>query len=527
MSNKLIPLLLTDSYKLSHHKMYSEGTELVFSNFTPRSVKYMPDQAKDIVVFGIQYTLKRIVELFDEHFFKYPKEEICKEIHERLTEFTGSPYDVTHFEELHDLGYLPIKARSLKEGSLAQVNVPVLTYWNTDKRFYWLTNFLETLISTELWKPMHSASMAYGFRKIANQYKNETCKESYNEYQVHDFSFRGMQCWESAMASGMGFLTSTRGTDTLPAVYGIEKYYNTRGAANSVPASEHAVMTSYGKEDEYTAFSRILDVYPEGIVSLVSDSYDFFKIHTETVYQLKDKIMSRLGKTVFRGDSGDPADIICGTVTQVFEDGKDVIHYVTQVHNKFDVIDEIIMIKDEYYHLRIPRTGGYELTPIDEVTPEMKGQIELLGECFGYEINSQGYKELNPHVGAIWGDGITFSRMEEILRRLKMRGWASSNIVFGIGSYAMGMCTRDSQGTVCKATYVEVNGVGRNIYKEPKTDPGKNSAKGLLAIIDGKLIQEATWDQVNSNENELQLTFENGKFINEVNFDEIRDTLWK
>ena len=523
--NKLIPLILTDSYKLSHHLMYPEGIETVFSNFTPRSVKYMPDEAKDIIVFGIQYTLKRITELFDEYFFKLPKKEICQEIKDRLTEFTGSPYDVSHFEELHDLGYLPIEARGLPEGSLGYVNKPILTYWNTDKRFYWLTNFLETLISTELWKPMHSASLAYGFRKLANQYKELTCKESNNDYQVHDFSFRGMQCWESAMASGMGFLTSSRGTDTLPAIHGIEKYYGTRGAANSVPASEHAVMTSYGQEDEFTAFSRILDVYPTGIVSLVSDSYDFFKIHTDTIYQLKDKIMGRDGKTVFRGDSGDPADIICGTVKYFFTSEEEATEVLLSQLNPFEDTNQIVKIGDDYFNF-VTEHNHYSFTPV-EVTPEMKGQIELLGDCFGYTVNSQGYKELDPHVGAIWGDGITFHRMNEILSRLKAKGWASNSIVFGIGSYAMGMCTRDSQGTVCKATYVGVNGKGRNIFKTPKTDPGKNSAKGLLAIFEGRLIQEATWDQVLSKENELKPVYHNGKFLNEVTFDQIRERLWK
>lgn len=269
-----LAIIMTDGYKTGHHLMYPENTSLVFSNFTPRGVKYMPEEAKDIVVFGVQYTLQRIVDLFDEHFFmsnrreslkkefsldselstsmyknalEEIKNEVMSSIKATLDSYTGSNYNVSHFEELWDLGYLPIKIRALEEGIVIKPGIPVLTYHNTtDRKFFWVTNFLETLISAELWKPMHSASMSFGAKKLVTKYALETDKNNIGatDFQNHDFSFRGMQSFESAIASGLGFITSSLGTDTLPVLSAADYYYDTPNAAHSVFATEHAVQSS-------------------------------------------------------------------------------------------------------------------------------------------------------------------------------------------------------------------------------------------------------------------------------------------
>lgn len=491
------PLLCTDGYKTSHHLMYPEGTQLVFSNFTPRSVKYMPKQAQSIVVFGIQYTMKYIDDLFRENFFSRDKNVVCSELQKHLNSYLGTEYNISHFEALYDLGYLPIEVRAIEEGTIIEAKIPVLTIHNTLPEFYWLTNFLETLISTTLWKPMHSASMSYAYNKIVRKYALETDKENigFTDFQCHDFSMRGMQSLDSAIASGLGFLVCSKGTDTLPVLQASEYYYGASDVAFSVPASEHAVMTAYGKEDEITSFSRILDLYPTGIVSMVSDQFDLWKVLTVYLPQLKDKIMARQGKAVFRPDSGDPADILCG--------------------KKWDS----------------------EQNPYDENADAIeKGVIELLWDVFGGTVNEQGYKVLDPHVGAIYGDSITLDRAEEICERLKEKGFASTNVVFGVGSYSMGYATRDSQGSAVKATYIEkkVKVTGRNmggnyevvgveIFKDPITDDGtKKSAKGLLAVFDGKLKDQCTWADVNSEKNELKLLYRNGKLVRFSTLDEIR-----
>lgn len=608
MSKFEIPLIMTDGYKVGHHLMYPENMTLVFSNFTPRNVKYMHEKAKDIIVFGIQYTLKRITDLFDEEFFmtkerkkikeKYSltsqfsnslcereiellRDKVMKGIKDELSSYTSSDYDITHFEKLWDLGYLPIEVRSLEEGTKVPVGVPILTYYNTSKEFFWVTNFLETLISAELWKPLHSASVSFGAKKLVRRYMLETDMDNSGaiDFQNHDFSFRGMHGLESAISSSMGFLTSSLGTDTVPAIGAIKYYYGTSESAFSVFATEHAVQTAYGKETEIDGFSRILDVFPNGIVSMVSDSYDFFKVHTETIYELKDKILARDGKTVFRGDSGDPVDIICGLnatyqdISEHFPKGTILSEYFEEylleevrsdtphgVHG-VESYEQIYKVNGEFYKAKIHNISWnrhdkqyyyidmFEKSEITfeklEQTPEMKGQIELLWECFGGTVNDQGYKVLNPKVGAIYGDGINFDRAELIMKRLEQKGFASTNIVFGWGSYSMGYATRDNQGSAVKATYIErvmpkpkfmgdnnVEIQGFDIFKEPKTDMGKKSAKGLLRVVkdtNGNIVLEdqSTWDKVNSDENLLKLTYRNGKLLNEVTFDEIRERITK
>lgn len=493
------PILMTDGYKLGHHRMYPEGTELVYSNFTPRGINYMPKGAEDIVVFGTQYTVQYIQDLWQNNFFNQPKEQIISQAKKYFDSYLGTDYDMSHFEALHDLGYLPVCIKSLEEGSIIGPKIPILTIYNTKKEFFWLPNFLETLISSLLWKPLHSASLAYGFRKILDKWALKTDKENLHivDFQGHDFSFRGMQHPESAISSGLGWLTSFSGTDSIPVLQAADYYYDSTDCAFSVPASEHAVMTAYGKEDEIEGFRRLMKQYPTGILSIVSDSFDLWKVCTEYLPELRDKILARDGKIVIRPDSGNPVDILCG---------------------------EQVITRD--YRTVVENASLY-LTH-----PKYKGVIELLWDVFGGTVNEQGYKVLDPHIGAIYGDSITLERAEEICSRLEAKGFASTNWVAGIGSYSLGYATRDSQGSAVKATYCVVNGEGREIFKDPITDDGlKKSAKGLLYVQknteDGKfeLIDQVDWET--ENKGELDVIFINGGFVNESSLYRIKERIKK
>ena len=500
------PLLMTDGYKTSHHKMYPEGTTLVYSNFTPRSVKRMSETAKDIVVFGIQYTMKYINDLYNDNFFNRPKDEVVGGAKQFLSSYLGVDYDCTHFEKLHDLGYLPINVKSLPEGTIITEKVPMMTIYNTHPDFFWLPNFLETLISSLIWKPVHSASLAYGYKKVLLGHANKTDKNNigFVDFQGHDFSFRGMQHPESAISSGLGFLTSFKGTDTIPTLQAAKYYYNDTDVAFSVPASEHAVMTAYGKENEIDGFKRLMKQYPSGILSVVSDSFDLWQVCTKFVTVLKEEIMNRDGKLVIRPDSGDPVDILCG------------IQNVGIYNSNFNTFEEM-----EREHIRL--YGSCEHSKV-----QFKGVIELLWDVFGGTINEQGYKVLDPHIGAIYGDSITIERADEICKRLEAKGFASTNVVLGVGSYSMGYATRDNQGGAVKATYVEVNGEGRNIFKDPITDDGtKKSATGLLSVAlnGGKfvLIDCCTWEGESAGA--LQTIYKDGQFFNKTTLNEIREKL--
>jgi nicotinamide phosphoribosyltransferase len=484
------PLLLTDGYKTSHHQMYPKGTTLVYSNFTPRSNKYAPKGCDKVVSFGQQMVMKQIHEAFRNEFFSKPKDEVCQEMKRELSMYLNTDYDVSHFEALHDLGYLPIIVKAIEEGTLVPIKVPVLTIYNTHPDFYWVTNYLETILSNLLWKPMTSATIAHQYRKVLTKWQEKTDAEKgwFIDWQGHDFSMRGMDSVEAVISSGVAHLTSFMGSDSLPAIYGARKYYGVKDVVcGSVNATEHSVMCAGGKEDEVGTFRRLLETYPTGILSVVSDTWDLWKVCTEHVVTLKEEIMARDGKLVIRPDSGDPVDILCGTSG---------------------------------------RLGVTTDSPLATATE--KGVIELLWDVFGGTINEQGYKVLDPHIGAIYGDSITIDRANEICARLEAKGFASTNVVLGIGSFTYQYNTRDTFGFAMKATYVEVNGEAREIFKDPITDDGtKKSATGLLSVHnhDGEyvLIDHCTWEgeRIGS----LQTIYKDGYFENVTTLTKIRENL--
>jgi nicotinamide phosphoribosyltransferase len=218
--------MMTDGYKTGHHQQYPKGTQLVYSNFTPRSNKYGPKGVDKVVSFGQQMIMKQIHEAFDKEFFSRPKDEVCGEMKRELSLYLGTDYDVSHFEALHDLGYLPIRVKGIEEGTLVPIKVPVLTIVNTVPQFYWVTNYLETIVSNLLWKPMTSATIAHTYRKVLKGWQEKTDKEKawFIDWQGHDFSMRGMDSVDATISSGLGHLTSFSGTDSLPAIYGARKF---------------------------------------------------------------------------------------------------------------------------------------------------------------------------------------------------------------------------------------------------------------------------------------------------------------
>jgi nicotinamide phosphoribosyltransferase len=490
------PLFLTDGYKTGHHQQYPKGTTLVYSNFTPRSNKYAPKGCDQLVSFGQQMVIKQIHEAFDKDFFSKPKDEVCGEMKRELSMYLNTDYDVSHFEALHDLGYLPIVVKTIEEGSLVPMKVPVLTIYNTHPDFYWITNYLETIISNLLWKPMTSATIAHTYRKALTSWQEKTDAERawFIDWQGHDFSMRGLDSIDATISSGLGHLTSFSGSDSLPAIFGARKFYNEEGfVAGSVNATEHSVMCAGSKEDEVGTFRNLMETYPTGILSIVSDTWDLWKVCTEHIVTLKEEILDRDGKVVIRPDSGDPVDIICG---KMFSDSSDN-------PNGF-VIDKSVSKN------------------------EQKGVIELLWDVFGGTINEQGYKVLDSHIGAIYGDSITIDRANEICARLEAKGFASTNIVLGVGSFTYQFNTRDTFGFAMKATYVEVEGNGREIFKDPITDDGvKKSAKGLLSVYssDGELIllDQCSWED--ETKGELQTIYHNGEFFNQTTLTQIRERL--
>lgn len=486
------PLTAIDFYKADHRSQYPDGTTEVYSNFTPRSNRLAKIIASGndskVVMFGLQYFIKQFLqEVWTEQFFKKDKDKVIRAYKRRMDYSLGvDAVPVDHIEALYDLGYLPLKIKALPEGARVPIGVPVLTIVNTHPDFFWLTNYIESVISCYLWKPMTSATTAFEYKRLLTKYALMTgTDKDFVQFQAHDFSFRGLSSLQDSAVSGAAHLTSFWGTDTVPAIDLVEDYYGadvTEGPVGfSVPATEHSVMAMGEKENEIKTFKRLInEIYPAGIVSIVSDTWDFWKVVTEYVTILKDDIMAREGKLVIRPDSGDPIKIICGD-------------------------------KD---------------APVD--SPQYKGAIESLWDVFGGTTTETGYKMLDEHIGLIYGDSITLERAEKIVQGLAAKGFASGNVVLGVGSYTYQYATRDNHGFAMKATSGVVNGQRRDIFKDPKTDAGtKKSAKGLLRV-ENERGRYVLYDQQSLSQEakgELECVFLDGRLVKEYTLSEIRERL--
>lgn len=487
----MIPAIATDAYKISHKGFMVDNTEVIYSNWTARSDKHFPVKGdlwdKKHVVMGIQeFCQEFLIEFWNKGFFSKKKKKACKKIAAFLTDFFGREFDPKQFEELHDLGYLPVIVRGLPDGTLCPIGVPCVFIYNMDERFAWLTNYLETLFSCEMWKIMTVATIAKEFRKLCDHWAEKTCdSNAHVDYQCHDFSLRGAHGIQDGAKYGVGHLLFFKGTDTLPAVERGKKYYGAGCFGTSIPASEHSVAClGYAKLGELESFRKWVSVdYPNGLVSLVSDTTDYWKVLSDYLPALKDEIMARDGKVVIRPDSGDPADIICGLPYAAWDSSKtnqDMIlstYYECNMEYCFDVHTNK-MYKIEFVD------GDQDLKVTEVDARVVKGSIELLWETFGGHTNSKGLKELDSHIGLIYGDSITYEVAKDIFQRLEDKGFASNCVVFGIGSFTYNFMTRDTLGFAVKATAAIVDGETVALQKNPVTDDGtKKSAKGFLKVL--------------------------------------------
>lgn len=483
----LSPILLLDGYKLGHIFQYPDDTTLVYSNLTPRSSRTSEDK---VVAFGFQYLVEEyFIRQFSSNFFDLPLKRVLARYQRRVDNYLG-PGAVTthHIEALHKLGYLPLHVKAVPEGTRVPIRIPVLTLYNTKPEFFWLTNMIETLLSNILWGALTSATTSFSYRKTFDFYAKLTGGSmEFVPWQGHDFSFRGLTGIENAVISGAAHLLSFTGTDTVPAIDFLEEYYgansDTELIGGSIPATEHSVICMGEIGQELLTFRRLLTtVYPTGPVSIVADTWDFWRVLTQFLPTLKDEIMQRDGKLVVRPDSGDPILIICGD--------------------------------PESPHGEAAR----------------KGAMQLLWETFGGATNAAGFKELDPHIGLIYGEAITTEVQKEILKRMKEQGFASTNIVFGIGSYSFQFVTRDTYGFAMKSTYGEtLSKGGIPIFKDPATDTGlKKSAYGLLRVNQDAagvitLEENVSWSRESGGL--LQTVFKDGEADNIQTLAQIRARL--
>ena len=537
MSFKLKPLHCKDSYKLGHFDMYPEGTDYVYSNFTPRSDKLnrIPEPFNDhlLVWLGIQATMKYMKELWDEEFFQKPLYQILADYRARTPAFTGdSDPNVERFIQMHNLGYLPLHVKALPEGSKVPMGIPVFTVINTVKGFGWLTNDLETIFSNEGWHLPTNATIAASFRKIFTHFAELTgSPKEFVDWQGHCFADRGMSGMMAAAKNNAGHSALFYGSDSVSTFDWIDYYYGTGASGffgGSVPATEHSVMCMGSKEGERETFKRLIAKYPTGLLSIVSDTWDFFKVINEIAPSLKEEILARqpnelgMAKVVFRPDSGNPVDILCGTAIKVTDLEYDSIGTAYPVPAGFEVVE----YNGKYYKSTakgsVNGRADWNEVPYD---PSFKGAVEILWDHFGGTTTESGFKVLHERVGLIYGDSITPERAIAIFERLAAKGFASCNVVLGIGSYTYQYSTRDTFGFAMKATWGVVNGVPVEIFKDPATDKGKlkKSAKGLLRVEfeDGKFVLYDQQTPEQEQQGLLQSVFKDGQFYNYQNWDQI------
>ena len=490
-------LFETDAYKLGHIHMYPKGTSKVLSNFTNRGSRI--DGVDHVVHFGLQAFLQKYcIEAF-EPFFAADEDEAVAEYQAGLNDILGpNNIGTDHIRALHRKGYLPLIFRSLPEGTRVPLLVPSVTVESTEPEFFWLVNYIETALSASIWQPSTAATIADKYRGILDDAAEKTgTPREFADWQLHDFSFRGMSGLETAAASGAAHLLSFKGSDSLGAMDFIRRYYSSSfGAENgqvlgSIPASEHAVMCAGGPEGELDTFRHILEANPSGNISLVSDGYDLWNVIQVILPNLKELILSRDGNTVIRPDSGDPADIVCGTHT---------------------------------------RPGAVHTAEVKtmERNPAYFGVVELLDAEFGHTVNEAGYKVLNK-VRVMYGDSITTERAADMTARLEKMGFASENLVMGVGSFTYQYITRDTFSSAIKVTHIVVNGEGRNVFKDPITAKGaKRSATGRLSVQYDEnreliLIEKASPEmEANSL---LRPVWANGQFLRRQSFADVRKVL--
>lgn len=549
------PLYLVDGYKPGHKALLPPDVRAVYGHFTPRSVKHAHPSITKITHFGSILAWKYLINLFDKEFF-YTKErksieampnELIRQANIRrlktkaleftsdLNKYLGTEYDKTHLNNLWDLGYLPLDVWALPEGTETLPNIPHQAFINSDSRYAWLTLFLETTVSMLSWEASTTATIIRKFRENVDKWVDKTDVDcTFRGNLCHDFSARGTNPFTNT-ASSLAFALFFSGSDTLAAIPASREYYEIAEddvIINSVVASEHSVtcisifnienflihssnasssINEYYSFDipaegsvenpdirtiaEYLTFKQWINRHPYGFLSLVIDTFDTWKNVTQIIPRLKEQILARDGKIVLRPDSGNPVDMICGIFPEELE--------------------------------------GEELHEMENnPQPYHKGLIELLWDIFGGEVNSQGYKVLNPKIGAIYGDSITLERQEAIYRKLEAKGFAVSNVVLGVGSYTIRYNTRDTLGFAAKAAAFEKDSSVFPIFKDPITDDGtKKSLKGYqLVTLDEETgeykTEEVEKDIAFSDLNLLKLIVKEGKVISNPSFHEIRERIF-
>ncbi len=455
-------LLFTDAYKHTHGILLPPGTEYVYSYAESRGVsdKGVP---KETLFFGLQIYLKKY---FEGEFFNL--DDVAEAKRELGMVFNGHPYfnedGFTKLFEKHG-GKLPIRIKAVPEGTLIPTRNALITIENTDPEFPWIVNFVESLLLQVAWYPTTVATQSFGIRRLINTWAEKTGASINNIFALNDFGFRGVSSVETAEIGGMAHLAVFKGSDNLSAIKPIREYYNYDGfVLGSVAATEHSETIMWEKENEVETYRHFLRQFPDGILSIVIDSWDTYHAIDEIFgKQLKQEILTRNGVTVFRPDSGNPPD---------------VARYV----------------------------------------------VNSLAKNFGYTTNDSGYKVLNSKVRVIYGDFIRYGMIDDILAGLEEDGFSAENIIFGMGGALLQGVNRDTFKFALKTSAVCINGVWKEVSKSPVGDQSKKSKGGKFTVLKEMYgYRTIPYDEILEDKNILTEVFCDGVVTKEYNWEEITE----
>lgn len=554
------PLMLADFYKVNHADMYPEDLEYAVAYFRARKSRI--DDVENTVHFGTQYVVKKwFVEFFNEKFFKLNKdelEELIKDfevlIDTQMPGYNGPlTQSMNRWRDLHTLGYLPLRICSVPEGSINAIGTPVIEILNTVPGYAWIVNYFETLFSTESWFMITVATLAHKLRKNTQPFFDRTCDGNVSlATTTSAFGMRGQGSFWSGLMGDAAFLTSFNKSSNMSVNQFLEHYYNVSVHDTSIGmgsvSTEHSVMGMVPRQEERNLYERLLkDKRFNGNMSIVSDTWDFWKVVTTTVPNLKNVIECREGKFSIRPDSGDAYTIICGA--------KDFVRYNTleeaistttlNLNAGYIELDNpyktYIMVSNKYYELEYDKvddtyTFAY-LSPYDPTAKEF-GIIEYLYNVFGGTINSKGFKVLNHKIGVIWGDGMLEESIVKILSKLESKGFAASNVGFGVGSWFQAQHSRDTLGFKYQISHaVFKNGKEHMVYKVT----GNSSKVSLKGLVNVNIRRLGDWSDnntlstlefkdmdhyISANPPFMNTIFVDGVMNDDTCLDEIRNRLW-
>jgi nicotinamide phosphoribosyltransferase len=448
-------ILMTDSYKAGHAKCYSRDIETIYSYFESRGGVY-----PDTVFFGLQYYLKRFLAGIQV------TEEKIDEAEKFWNAHFGRPdyFDRTKWEHilLRHGGRLPVQIHAVPEGTSVPVHNVLMTIENTDPACYWLPNFLETLL-VKVWYPTTIATQSRWIRSKVLEVLERTGDPTGINFKVHDFGYRGVASEEMAELGAAAHLLSFMGTDTVAGIRMLQEYYGATGMCGfSIPATEHSIMCSFGRDRELEACQNFIEQYPSGLAACVSDTYDIYECCSEIWGgKLRDKVMARKGTLVVRPDSGD---------------------YM-------------------------------------EVVPKV---LEILADKFGCAKNAKGFKVLDPHVRVIQGDGMNPTTIVELYNHLAKLGWSADNLAVGSGGGLLQQVNRDTQKFAFKCSAARVKGDYIDVFKEPVTDTGKKSKKGRLKLVGNRLDGFSTHRIEEWLPDAMDLVFKDGQLLKERTLKDVR-----